>query len=214
MTSRVPLRLVWPAHVVALILVAIYVAMAVVEPGLFRVGTIALTAAGIALWGALVWVTLPPRESITAQFPLTIRGSRFLAALLLVAWFLALAGTTVWGLVLWQEPDAVPSIGFTVVMILGGLGSLPTLLSLLRGRLHLWQLDLDALRLRYAGGRRVVEWPWTDVSEVTLNSAGTQILLTRVDGGGSSSIPTLPFQIHAPDLVAAIDAARATATRR
>lgn len=214
MTSRVPLRLVWPAHLVALLLVAVYLAMAVLESGLFRLGTIALVGAGLATWGALVRVSLPAQGSTAEQSPATIRGSRVLAGLLLTGWFLALTGTTLWGVVLWSSPESVPSIGFTVVMVLGALGSLPTLVALLRGRLHLWQVDLSTHGLRYAGGRKVVDLPWPDVSSVTLNGPGTQILLAHPTGADATSIPALAFDLPASQIVATIEAARASASHR
>lgn len=147
---------------------------------------------------------LPPDATGTV----VISSPVVLAWSLVGAWlcFLAVAGLSAW--LLATDFDAVESPGFTIVLVLGAIASLPDLVRLLTGRLHRWRLVLGPDGLAYAGYRTSFELPWARIHGARVNERPAGVLVDRKGSDPDPVVPIIAFPVPAEQVVAEIEQAR------
>lgn len=208
---------VWPFHVVVAVMVGIYALMLVRGSGVHRLGTIALIGAMVTLWIVMLRSSREPGNDrhgapvIRTTGAVEVHGSRPLAALLAGSWALVVVGTALWGLAFVRGED-IPSPGFTLVMALAVLASLPTVVRAALGRLPLWRLTLDDTGLRYVGGRTRHAITWRDVERVGLDRPRTHLVVRDRATSSDVVVPILGFDLPAAEVLALVEEQRPART--
>jgi hypothetical protein len=206
--NRLPWRISLGVHAALAVMTAIYVAMSLSTDGPGALGAWLVTGALLALWACWGWVTFGPRRPVPPGTT-SVTGSRPVAGLLGATVALVVAGAVVWGVLLATDPASLPNPGFVLILVVGALGSLPTLARAATGRLHLWRVDAGPEGVRYRGGRVDRALPWSAVGSVHLNALHTRLVLTPTDPDAAAvEVPMLAFDVDPAALRDAVEQAR------
>lgn len=176
-----PWRLVVGLHLACIFVVVVFSAMAMVEDGPVQPAAWGVATAALLVWVAAVQATLVPRRPRPLRprddGALVIESPPVLAGALVVAWFLMLVAVAFWSYVAITDFGAITNPGWTLVMTLGALGSLPDLVRLVTGRLHRWRLVAADDGVHYRGYRSDWHLPWAKVASVGLQDrpAGVRV---------------------------------------
>ncbi|CAB4939869.1 unannotated protein [freshwater metagenome] len=200
---------------------------------LFTLGFLALAlnvdgAMGISAWGLFAFAALLLCAAVSAlarprrrrEPRVTPDGVRVFVAPALTtwplvgAWLAVLVVAGVWSFVAVTDFGALESPGFTLVTIVGAVGSLPDLVRLLTGRLHRWRLEIGPETLTYRGYRTDRSWSWTEVRGARIQQRGPAGVAIDLRGAGTDPIvPITAFDVPAEQLVEEINRAKAAARR-
>lgn len=183
---------------------------------------------GISAWGLFAFAALLLCAAVSALArPRRRRDPRvtpdgvrvFIAPALTVwplvgAWLAVLVVAGVWAYVAVTDFDAIESPGFTLLTVVGAVGSMPDLVRLLTGRLHRWRLELGPETVTYRGYRTDQTWPWSQVRGARIQQGRPSGV--AIDLRGARTDPVVPFAafaVPAEQLVEEIERARAAALR-
>ena len=204
-TPLFALRHVLIMHGLCLFPLVCFGAVAVTERGPVRAAAWGVALAAVLLWGAVVQATLVPRGrgpvvprpdgSVVVESPLR------LVVLVVAAWVVMLAAVLGWVVVAITDLGSLESPGFTLVMMVGGVASLPDLVRLLRGRLHRWRVVADDDGIRYRGYHTDRVLTWSEVSAVRSPDKPPGVTVERKDGGPALLVPAIAFDVL-PDAIA------------
>ncbi len=218
-----PVRLIprWYTSVVVVMLVVltgIFTGLALNVDGVMGWSAWGLVLfAGLLLLAALSSLVRPRRvrePAFAADGTRVFLAPMLTVAALLGAWFAALAVAALWGFVALTDFDALESPGFSLVTIVGALGSLPDLVRLLTGRVHRWRLELGPETLRYRGYRTDVTWPWSKIHGARIQARGPAGVAIDVKGAGKDPVvPITAFAVPAEQLIEEIQRAKSAACR-
>lgn len=219
MTGRLlPLRLVAMMHGFCLFLVVVFGAMATLEDGPVSPAAWGVALAVLLLWGAVVVATLVPRRRGPVpprpDGSVLVESPTALVALLVGAWLVMLLAVAAWVVVAVTDFAAVENPGFLLVMVLGGVGSLPDLARLLTGRLHRWRVIADDAGIRYRGYHTDRTLAWSEISGIRSQQKPPGVTVAQKGGGTGIVLPAIAFDLH-PDAIAdALQERRARSARR
>lgn len=111
--------------------------------------------------------------------------------------------------------DDIASPGFTLVAVVGALGSLPDLVRLLTGRLHRWRLVLGPDSLTYEGYRTRETVPYTAIHGARVHrERPVGVLVDRKGAGPDLVVPSVPFLVPADQLAEEVTARTGPARSR
>jgi hypothetical protein len=183
---------------------------------------------GISAWGLFAFAALLLCAAVSAlarprrrrEPRVTPDGVRvFVAPALTVwplvgAWLAVLVVAAVWAYVAVTDFGALESPGFSLLTVVGAVGSLPDLVRLLTGRLHRWRLELGPETVTYRGYRTDQSWPWSQVRGARIQQARPSGVAIDLRGAGADPVvPFAAFDVPAEQLVEEIERARAAARR-
>ena len=204
-------RLVARRHVLImqglpLLAAALYAAMALLESGTVPLAAWAVVVAALLVWGAVIRTTLisrrlrPVRQqtdgSVVEEAPAA------LVALLLAAWAAMLVAVVAWVVVAATDFASIESPGGLLLVLVGGLGSLPDLVRLATGRLHRWKVVADDDGIRYRGYHTDRVLAWSEISTIRSQQKPLGVVVEQKgDGGRALVLPGLAFDVH-PDAIA------------
>lgn len=137
----------------------------------------------------------------SADGTVVISSPAVAAAGLLVAWLAALVLAAVWAVIAVVDFDRIEAPGFTIVLWVGALATLPDLVRLLTGRLHRWRVLIGPDGVTYRGYRTDETVPWAGLKRVTVSErkpAG--VVLDRRGGGPDPVIPAAAFTVPAEQI--------------
>lgn len=196
---------------------AVYAAMGATADGWLRWAAWSTALAWLLLVVAALVAFVAPRRrrpllpsaegSVRVEAPLSLVGA------LLGAWGAVLVAAGLWVVAAVTGLDEIAAPGFTLVAVVGALGTLPDLVRLLTGRLHRWRLVLGPDTLTYEGYRISETVPYTKLHGATLHRGRpVGVLVDRKGSGPDLVVPTVPFLVPADQLAEEV-AARTTGTR-
>lgn len=187
-------------------------------------GLVDLSMFGLAVVSGLVLVSamsafVRPRRrrepKVLADGSRVFRAPALTTWPLVAAWIVVLGVAAVWGWVVVTDIGELESPGFSLVMVVGALGSLPDFARLMTGRLHRWTLTVGPDALTYRGYRTDVTVPWRDVRGAHVHERGPAGV--RIDMRGAQAkdpiVPIAAFDVPAEQLVEEVAEARKNARR-
>jgi hypothetical protein len=210
----------YPAVVISFLTV---LTLAFLGLALFVDGVMGISAWGLFLFAALLLcaaVSALVRPRRRREPRVTPDGVRVFVAPALTAWslvgawlaVLVVAGT--WAYVAVTDFDALESPGFSLLTIVGAVGTLPDLVRLLTGRLHRWRLELGPETVTYRGYRTAQSWPWSKVHGARIQEGRpTGVAIDLRGAGADPVVPIVAFDVPGEQLVEEIDRAKAAARR-
>lgn len=211
-----PRRPVVVMHAFCLVVVALYTAMAVLEDGTVRLAARCVVLSGLLLWGAAIRATRTKRRAPVeprSDGVVVVESPAVLVGLLLGAWLAMLCAVAAFLVVAATDFDAIESPGGLLVMVVGGLASLPDLLRLLRGRLHRWRVVADGHGLRYRGYHTDMDLAWSEISGIHVPDKPPGVAVRRQDGSPALVLPASAFDVHPVALAEALKRRRGLARR-
>jgi hypothetical protein len=211
----------WTA-VVLLVLVAatvVYAAMGATSDGWLRWAAWTTALAWLLLVVAALVAFVAPRRrrplepavdgTVRIESPLLLAGS------IVAAWGAVLVAAVLWVGAAITGFDDIASPGFTLVAVVGALGSLPDLVRLLTGRLHRWRLVLGPDSLTYEGYRIRETVPYSKVHGARVHrERPVGVLVDRKGSGPDLVVPSVPFLLPADQLAEEVTARTGAGSRR
>lgn len=158
-------------------------------------GLVDLSMFGLAVVSGLVLVSamsafVRPRRrrepKVLADGSRVFRAPALTTWPLVAAWIVVLGVAAVWGWVVVTDIGELESPGFSLVMVVGALGSLPDFARLVTGRLHRWTLTVGPDALTYRGYRTDVA---TSGSATTSGCRDHRALQVRAVVSGAAVSP-------------------------
>lgn len=208
MTGPRLIPLWWSAVVLTVLVVATvgFALLGTFSSGAMRwAGWLSALSAGLLLLAAVVALATPRRRRTLRPAPdgtLVIDSPAVIAWSLVGAWVGLLVVAALWVVVAATDLGSIESPGFTLVMVLGAVGSLPDLVRLLTGRLHRWRLVLGPDELSYRGYRTEVTLPWSRVHGARVQRRGPAgVLIDRLGTGPDPVVPITAFTLPPEQIV-------------
>lgn len=162
---------------------------------------------GVSAVRALLWPRRRRQLATDANGVTVIRSPATVAWPLVQAWILGLVVIGVWVVVAARDFSDIESPGFTLLAVIGALGSLPDLYRLLTGRLHRWELTLGPDGYRYRGYRTDDAAPWSKVKGASIQRRGPAgVRIERKGTGADVVVPAAAFGVPAEQIVEEIEA--------
>lgn len=216
----IPLR--WSTTVIAVL--TLFTLMLVVITAAFGDGIADMSMYGLATVSGLVLVSavsslVRPRRrrepKVLADGTRVFRAPALTTWPLVAAWVVVLGVAVVWAWVLVTDIGALESPGFSLVMVIGAVGSLPDFVRLATGRLHRWTLTLGPDALTYRGYRTDVTLPWRDVRGAHIHERGPAGVRIDIRGAQAKDpiVPIAAFNVPAEQLIDEVAQARKNARR-
>ena len=220
MTDKPVIPRTWTVTVITVLVVATLgfaLLGAFADVPLSWAGWLSAVSSGLLLLAAAVALTAPRRRRVLQPEPdgtLVIDSPAVVAAALVGAWFALLVVAALWVVVAVTDLGSIESPGFTLVMVLGAVGSLPDLVRLLTGRLHRWRLVLGPDELTYRGYRTEVTLPWSQVRGARIQRRPLGVLIDRrgADPDPDPLVPITAFTLAPEQIVEEIQ--QRVSTRR
>ena len=216
----IPLR--WSTTVI--VVLAVFTLMLVVIAAAYGEGLADMSMFGLATVSGLVLVSalsalVRPRRrrepKVLADGTRVFRAPALTTWPLVAAWVVVLGVAAVWGWVLVTDIAELESPGFSLVMVVGALGSLPDFVRLVTGRLHRWTLTLGPDALTYRGYRTDVTLSWRDVRGAHIHERGPAGVRIDIRGAQANDpiVPIAAFNVPAEQLIDEVAQARRNARR-
>ena len=205
-------------HVFCLFVVAVFAAMASLETGAVRFAAWGVALAGLLLWAAVIRSTAVTRRREPVEprpdASVVVESAPAIAGLLVAAWVVMLLAVVGWVVVAVTDFSSIESPGFTLVMVLAALGSLPDLVRLLTGRLHRWRVVADDSGIRYRGYHTDRSLAWNEISSIRAQATPPGVTVESKDGTPALLVPALPFDEHPDTIAEALNQRRTRSLRR
>ncbi len=205
-------------HVLCLFLVAVFSVMAILETGAVRFAAWGVALAALLLWGAVLSATVLPRRHEPVEpgpdTSVVVVSPPAIALLLVAAWVVMLVAVAGWVVVAVTDFSSIESPGFTLVMVLAALGSLPDLARLLTGRLHRWRVVADDAGIRYRGYHTDRALAWNEIASIRSQHRPPGVSVEVKDGSQALLVPALPFDVHPEAIAESLNARRTRSLRR
>lgn len=203
----------WTAVVLVVLVLAaaMYAGLGSVSEGPTRwAAWLAALAWLLVLVAAVTAFVVPRRRRELVPGPdgtVRVESPALLAGSLVAAWFLVLVVAVLWAWVAVTDVDRIESPGFTFLVVLGAVASLPDLVRLLTGRLHRWRLVLGPEELTYEGYRTRETVPYRKLHGARVQrERPVGVLVDRKGAGPDLVIPSPAFLVPAEQLAEVVTA--------
>lgn len=197
----------WLSGVLALLgaMVAGFLVVLAVAGGFDRVITALLVLMSASLLASVLTTLAVRRRArplpMSADGTVVISSPAVAAAGLLVAWLSALVLAAVWAGLAVVDFDRVEAPGFTIVMWVGALATLPDLVRLLTGRLHRWRVIIGPDGVTYRGYRTDETVPWASLKQARVSEGRRPGVVLDVKGNRPDPvIPAAAFTVPAEQI--------------